>query len=163
MTFGWRICRQPFADLSGEGACVAGGRWNSPGRAVVYASETAALAMLEVRVHLDLDWTLLPPDYVLMAIDFDALSIERVEAIPADPAAFGDAWLASRRSAVLSVPSVIVPESRNLLLNVAHPDAEQARIASIRPYAQSCFRSPNKYTAERIYLEILSPKPLDPD
>ena len=70
-----------------------------------------------------------------MAIDCDALSIERVEAIPADPAAFGDAWLASRRSAMLSVPSVIVPESRNLLLNVAHPDAERARIASIRPFA----------------------------
>jgi len=135
LTFGWRICRRPFADLMGEGARVACGRWNSPGRAVVYASETAGLAVLEVRVHLDLDWTLLPPDYVLMAIDFDALSIERVEAIPADPVAFGDAWLASRRSAVLSVPSAIVAESRNLLLDVAHPDAERARSAAIRPFA----------------------------
>jgi RES domain-containing protein len=44
-----------FADLIGEGARVAGGRWNSPGRAVVTASETAALAVLEVRVHLDLE------------------------------------------------------------------------------------------------------------
>jgi len=47
----------------------------------------------------------------------------------------GDAWLAFRRSAVFGVPSAIVPESRNLLLNVAHPDAARARIASIRPLA----------------------------
>jgi RES domain-containing protein len=131
----WRICRRPYADLSGEGALRLGGRWNTPGRAAVYAAETAALAVLEVRVHLDLDWTLLPDDYVLVAIDLDALSIERVEALPDDTSAFGDAWLASGRSAILNVPSVIVPESRNLLLNPAHPEAGRAAIASIRPFA----------------------------
>jgi hypothetical protein len=68
------------------------------------------------------------------------VSRERCEGIwfarrrfPPDPAAFGDAWLASRRSAVLRVPSVIGPESRNLLVDVAHPDAERAGVASIRP------------------------------
>ena len=135
MTLAWRICRRAFADLSGEGARIVGGRWNSPGRAVVYAAETAALAVLEVRVHLDLEWSLLPPDYVLVAIDLDELPIERVDAFPADTVAFGDAWLSSGRSAVLSVPSAIVPESRNLLLNVGHPDAARAVIASIRPFA----------------------------
>ena len=135
MTLAWRICRALFADLSGEGARIAGGRWNSPGRAIVYTSETAALAILEVRVHLDLDWTLLPADYVLMAIDLDELPMESVEAFPTDTVAFGNAWLASRRSVVLSVPSAIVPECRNYLLNVAHPDAERAKIASIRPFS----------------------------
>jgi len=135
LSFAWRICRRRYADLSGEGARILGGRWNSPGRAVVYLSEAAALAALEVRVHLDLDWSLLPPDYVLIAIDLNELQVERVHAVPADTVAFGDAWLASHRSAVLSVPSVIVPESRNLLLNAADPDAARARIASIRPFA----------------------------
>ena len=135
MTPAWRICRRPFADLSGEGARLYGGRWNSPGRALVYAAEAAALAVLEVRVHLDLDWSLLPADYVLMAIDLGSLAIESLEATPADPAAFGDDWLQSRRSPVLGVPSILIPESRNLLLNAAHPEARQARIASIRPFS----------------------------
>jgi RES domain-containing protein len=135
LTAAWRICRRPFADLSGEGARLYGGRWNSPGHAVVYAAEAAALAVLEVRVHLDLDWSLLPLDYVLMAIDLDALATESLEDPPADPAAFGDAWLASRRSPALGVPSVLVRESRNLLINVAHPEAGRAMIASIRPFS----------------------------
>ena len=94
MTTAWRICRRPFADLSGEGARLYGGRWNSPGRPVVYAAEAAALAVLEVRVHLDLDWSLLPADYVLMAIDLSSLAIESLEEAPDDPVAYGDAWLA---------------------------------------------------------------------
>ncbi len=134
MTTAWRICRRPFADLSGEGARLYGGRWNSPGHAVVYAAEAAALAVLEVRVHLDLDWTLLPADYVLMAIDLGSTQIEHVETTPVDPAAFGDAWLESRRSLVLGVPSSLVRESRNLLVNVGHPEAAKVGIASIRPF-----------------------------
>jgi RES domain-containing protein len=135
LTLAWRICRLPYADLSGEGARIYGGRWNSPGRPVVYMAEAAALAVLEVRVHLDLDASLLPADYVLMAIDIDALDVETIEPAPPDPRAFGDAWLASRRSPLLSVPSAIVPESRNLLLNVAHPDTGKARVASVRAFA----------------------------
>jgi RES domain-containing protein len=64
-----RICRRPFADLSGEGARLCGGRWNSPGHAVVYAAEAAALAVLEVRVHLDLDWSLHRRDEELAELD----------------------------------------------------------------------------------------------
>jgi RES domain-containing protein len=135
LTTAWRICRRPFADLSGEGARLYGGRWNSPGRPVVYAAEAAALAVLEVRVHLDLDWSLLPADYVLIAIDLSSLAIESLEEAPDDPVAYGDAWLESRRSAVLSVPSVLVRESRNLLVNVAHPEASRASIASIRSFS----------------------------
>jgi RES domain-containing protein len=135
LVLAWRICRRPYADLSGEGAHRLGGRWNSRGRAVVDAAESAALAVLEVRVHLDLDWGLLPADYVLSAIDLDELSMESVDAPPRDPAAFGDAWLAASRSAVLSVPSMIVPECRNLLLNPAHPQAGRAAIASLRAFA----------------------------
>ncbi len=131
----WRLCRAPFADLDGEGARRFGGRWNKPGRAVVYAASTAALAVLEVRVHLDLPPELLPDDYVLMTIDLDGLPVEVVDAIPAAPVGFGDTWLADRRTPVLQVPSAIVPESPNLLLNPAHPAASGARVAALRPFA----------------------------
>lgn len=130
----WRLCRRPFADLSGEGARLHGGRWNSPGRAVVYAASTAALALLEVRVHLDLPFELLPADYVLMEIDLGGLEVETVTTLPADPAAFGDAWLAERRTPVLQVPSLIVPESANLLLNPAHPKVVAAGVAGLRDF-----------------------------
>ncbi len=70
-----------------------------------------------------------------MTVDLAEAPIERIGAFPHDPIAFGDAWLASRRSAVRSVPSAIVPDSRNLLLDPAHPDAERMRVAAIRPLA----------------------------
>jgi RES domain-containing protein len=134
LTIGWRLCRAPFADLSGEGARRFGGRWNSPGRPVVYAASTAALAVLEVRVHLDLSPELLPDDYVLAKIDFDDLATEVVTAVPPEPRILGDGWLAERRSPLLEVPSVIVPESTNLLFNPTHPAADAARIAFTRPF-----------------------------
>jgi RES domain-containing protein len=65
----WRLCREPFADLAGEGARRYGGRWNSPGRPNVYAASSAALAVLEVHVHLDLPLDLLPDDYLLLTIE----------------------------------------------------------------------------------------------
>ena len=130
----WRLCRTPFADLTGEGARRYGGRWNRPGRPMVYAASSAALAVLEVRVHLDLPPALLPDDYLLLTIDLDDLATKDVVALPPDSAAFGDAWLREQRNAVLQVPSLIVPESPNLLLNPAHPDAGRASIVARRRF-----------------------------
>ena len=78
----WRICRDAYADLTGEGARLWGGRWNSPGRPLVYAADSAALAVLEVRVHLDLNFDLLPADYVLLTLDLGTASIETVPSLP---------------------------------------------------------------------------------
>lgn len=61
-----RLCRAPFADLSGGGARLYGGRWNRPGLPMIYAAFNAALAVLEVRVHLDLPTEPVPDDYVLI-------------------------------------------------------------------------------------------------
>ena len=130
----WRLCRTPFAALTGEGARRYGGRWDAPGHAVVYAASDAALAVLEVRVHLDLTPDLLPDDYLLLTIDLRDLAAEAVATIPADPAAFGDAWLRAQRTPVLQVPSLIVPESSNLLLNPAHPDAARAGVIARRRF-----------------------------
>lgn len=134
MIQGWRICRAPFADLCGEGARLYGGRWNSPGKPLVYLAEHSALAALEVRVHLDLPPDLLPDDYVLMKVDLPDEPPEDVTARPADTVAAGDAWIASASSAVLRMPSVLVPFSYNLLLNPRHPRAAEAQIASAEPF-----------------------------
>lgn len=135
MTVAWRICRRPFADLSGEGARRYGGRWNSHGRPLIYAAEAAALAVLEVRAHLDLDWDTLPDDYVLVSIETGALISETIADPPSDPRATGDEWLRAGRSALLRVPSWIVPESHNVLINPIHPDASSISVSSIRPFA----------------------------
>jgi RES domain-containing protein len=128
----WRLCRAPFADLAGEGARRYGGRWNLPGRPIVYAAGNAALAVLEVRVHLDLTPDLLPDDYLLLTIELGDLA---TASLPADPAVFGDAWLREQRTPVLLVPSVIVPESAAIMLNPVHPDAAQASIIARRRFA----------------------------
>jgi RES domain-containing protein len=101
---------------------------------VIYAAETAALAVLEVRVHLDLDWNMLPDDYVLAAIDTAAIVAETIQEFPDDPRAVGHAWIESRRSALLRVPSWIVPESNNVLINAAHPDTPSIKLGRIRPF-----------------------------
>lgn len=131
----WRLCRAPFADLSGEGARLYGGRWNSPGRAMVYAATDPALAVLEVRVHLDLPPELIPNDYVLTTIEMPDLPVEVVADLPVDPRAFGDQWLTEKRTPLLVVPSFIVPEARNMLVNPAHARAAEAKLASIRAFA----------------------------
>ncbi|MBN9434222.1 MAG: RES family NAD+ phosphorylase [Bosea sp.] len=130
----WRVSRAPYADLSGNGARIYGGRWNSPGAPMVYAARDAALAVLEVRVHLDLPPELLPGDFVLTQIDCGTLASDRIDTLPANPRAIGDSWLASSATALMEVPSFIVPESSNVLFNPAHVDAMTVRIVSIRPF-----------------------------
>ena len=129
----WRLCRRLHADLTGEGARLFGGRWNSPGRPVVYLAEHPALAALEVRVHLDLPFELLPADFVFMQV-----------AIPDDPntlfanagdsVSVGNAWLIEAASAALRVPSVLVPHASNVLWNPRHPEAAQALVREIEPF-----------------------------
>ena len=131
----WRLCRRPYADLSGEGARILGGRWNSPGQPVVYFAEHPALAALEVRVHLDLPFELLPSDFVLMRARLPGRLVAEIDdASGSDTVAAGDAWLVRGNSAGLRVPSVLVPNAWNVLLNPRHPDAAHARIAGIDPF-----------------------------
>lgn len=136
----WRLCRRPFADLSGEGARILGGRWNSPGKAVVYFAEHPALAALEVRVHLDLPFELLPADFVLMRVALPDSLIAQIDTPPGEvmsglqTLAVGDTWLAQGRSAALRVPSVLVTNAWNILLNPRHPDAARASITGIEPF-----------------------------
>jgi RES domain-containing protein len=137
----WRLTRRPYADLSGRGGELVDGRWHTRGRPVVYCAGTAALAVLEVRVHLDLPLELLPDDYVMMRIaapdDLDVQTLELSD-LPADwrqseevCRSFGDAWLRPASVALLSVPSAIVDAERNVLLNPKHTDAARLRVEEV--------------------------------
>lgn len=95
-------------------------------------------------VHLEIDIDDLPTQYRFLKIEApDTTTIERVErtALPPDwlenPIAtrgIGDTWLQSRRTALLEVPCVLVPETFNLLFNPSHPDATQVRIVEVIEY-----------------------------
>jgi len=136
----WRICAERLAAraFEGEGARTYGGRWNHPGVAVVYASATLALAILELLVHVDA--ATIPEDLVTFAIDVpERLTMTRVaEAdLPAgwcyypSPEAtrdVGTRWVREGKTAVLVVPSAVVPQENNYLLNPAHPEFSRLRI-----------------------------------
>lgn len=130
----WRLAKVRHKTLDGTGGEVAEGRWHRRGRRIVYASASPSLAVLEVLVHLDLPVESLPDDYVLIGMDIpNDVAIKRMESsgLPSDWGAFdgsasraiGESWLDKVESAVLLVPSVIVPEENNVLINPRHGDA----------------------------------------
>ena len=140
MPTAWRITTARFAGtaFSGEGARLYGGRWNPKGWEVVYTAESQSLALLELMVQDDP----LRAHYVLISAEIPAeVAQTRIEAaqLPADWRTMGArdvlqdlgaAWLQAAATAVLSVPSAVVPAERNYLLNPRHPDFAHIRIGS---------------------------------
>src|SRR6185503_19514933 len=135
----YRVCRTIHARLDGLGSRRVGGRWNSPGRAVVYMAQCVALAVLENLVHMSrLDF---PTGYVVVAADIpnnlEIVTEERVRYAAglarADPRTIGDYWIDNRLSAALRVPSSVVLGESNYLLNPQHPDFRM--IITVRPTA----------------------------
>jgi RES domain-containing protein len=102
---------------------------------MLYTAGSAALAVLEVRVHLDLPFELLPVDYSLMSIELGDGRIEEAPLQALENACqFGDVWLTEARSPVLRVPSLIVPEEANFLINPRHPEATNIALISKRVF-----------------------------
>lgn len=138
----WRLCQAVHGAtaFSGEGARRYGGRWNHKGRAVVYTAATQSLAALEILVHADRD--LLAVEYLAFPVDIPTgMALERIEpdALPPDwreeypPTAcrnLGGAWLERNPTAVLAVPSALIPAETNYLLNPVHPDFARLRIGT---------------------------------
>jgi RES domain-containing protein len=137
----WRITAPEYADTacSGEGAREWGGRFNSPGRRVVYASGSLALATLEVLAGANDRLRL--RGYLAIGATFDEQYLDVVEAsaLPAGwdarpytavSQAVGDAWLDEEQSLALRVPSVVVPSEWNVLLNPAHPAFSEVSIGA---------------------------------
>lgn len=153
MIAAWRIATDSrdytADDLTGTGAKVSGGRWNREGVAIVYAASSAALACLETVVHLAAGS--LPLNRYLVQIDIpDEVFAKRTlfehlaptpkrvgwDAEPPGKVSLllGEGWVASGASAILEVPSVIIPEERNILLNPAHPDAAGITATKLRRF-----------------------------
>ncbi len=140
----WRLLKTRFlaGAWDGEGARRAGGRWNSVGVPVVYTSASLSLSLVEVLAHLPSG---LLPAYSAIPVAFEETLVSRLDArrlparwkdepAPPETKALGDAWVASRTSAVLRVPSVIVPNEFNYLLNPAHPEFARLEIGAAMPF-----------------------------
>jgi RES domain-containing protein len=141
----YRISKAIYAAAiwSGIGARDNGGRWSSPGIAVVYAAENRSLAAMEQLVHLIKPRIL--SAFVLASIAFDDRFIQRVDvrSLPNDwrdpygPPALkriGDNWIASGEYPVLAVPSVIIVSEWNFLLNPAHPEFPRFAKSPAEPF-----------------------------
>ena len=146
----WRIASETrqygAADLSGAGAAAKPGRWNAIGEAVLYAAPTIAMAVLETAAHIDDAG--LPQNRFLVRIDVpekmwraritlgvDALPVAWA-AIPAGRTSvgFGARWIREGASALLEVPSVIVPEETVVALNATHPEIERLKATVVRRF-----------------------------
>jgi RES domain-containing protein len=142
----WRICSERFAEsaFNGEGAYENGGRWNPPGFYVVYTSESLSLAALEFFVNLETRAAGMPlvaisveiPESVkLLTIRADDLPAEwRAHPAPLSVQQIGSGWVLGGDSAVLSVPSVVIPSERNYLLNPTHPQFQKLVIHKPEPF-----------------------------
>jgi RES domain-containing protein len=135
----WRIVRRRFAAeaAAGEGSRLFGGRWNSRGVRVVYASTSLALAAIETFVHIEP--SLLPHDLVSIEGDIpEGIKIGKIElrALPSnwrDTGSdslhrFGDDWIRNAETAALLVPSAAIRGEWNVILNPAHPEFRRIKL-----------------------------------
>jgi RES domain-containing protein len=140
----YRLVKAERADdaLSGEGARLYGGRWNPPGYPVVYASESRALAVLEVFVHLTLEARAMR--FLLYQITLPRRArlkrhgeefASNYPHLPASGQEAGRAWLDDGTELALVVPSVVVPQEANYVLNVRHTQFVRVRVAGLEPFS----------------------------
>jgi RES domain-containing protein len=138
----FRVADRRFPLFDGMGARLTGGRWNSPGRPVIYAAASFAGALLETLVHSNLGRA--PKTHAVIEIVVpDSLIVESIgendlpgwdDENQTISRAFGDAWLMEQRSAVLLVPSVITQgRERNVLINPDHRDFSRITASTPEP------------------------------
>ncbi|MGD1891293.1 MAG: RES family NAD+ phosphorylase [Cyclobacteriaceae bacterium] len=138
----YRLVRRPYAQqLDGRGAALFGGRWNSVGLPVVYTAQHRSLAVLEYRVNNPLP----VPDLMMVALELPDNSLHQVPlsdlpdnwtsySFESPCANLGDRWLKSQETLLLQVPSVVVPQEHNILINPLHPLTDQVRVLDILPF-----------------------------
>lgn len=146
MTSIWRIDkkRHSVSSFSGEGAALYGGRWNPQGVRVVYASQTLALAALEKFVHLEgvaggisfVSFKIDVPEGVKVKLDPPQLPKNwRSVPAPASTRQIGLNWAQKNESAILRVPSTIIPSEYDYLINPQHPDFKSLKISNPSPFS----------------------------
>jgi RES domain-containing protein len=138
----FRVCRRQYADLSGRGGVRYSGRWHRKGNPIVYAAGSVALAALEYAVHTSVR----PTDSVLMEIEVPDLAWSTIEeriggelpgnwsSIEEQSRQLGTEWLLEKKTLMLSVPSVVIPFERNLLLNPRHNQFKSVLVKRIAPF-----------------------------
>lgn len=133
----YRLCKCIYADdLSGNGARLYGGRWNSEGRAMVYLASSRSLAVLEALAHLSP--TNMPDGFCMLTIEApDDFYEQDVAILPPDWQEYpekqilkqmGNDFLKNARHLLLKVPSALVNEEYNFLMNPLHPKAGAVKI-----------------------------------
>ena len=140
----WRIVQDKYAKeaFSGEGSAKYGGRWNQKGTAVVYCSQSESLAQLEILVRTQRAKDLALYVLIEARVPEELIETLRHTDLPQDWNALpesnstreiGTKWATEKRSAVLGVPSVVVPTEFNFLLNPEHPDFSKIEIGNPKP------------------------------
>ena len=142
----YRLCKRVYSyDLSGRGAEASGGRWNGKGTAMVYTSASRALCMVEIMVHIPAG--IIPKDYYLVSISIpDIIRVLTLDPkdlpnnwnknpIPASTQKLGNAFIAAQEALVLKVPSAIVQDEWNYLINPLHQDFKEVKIVATEPFA----------------------------
>ena len=142
----YRLCRKAHAnDLSGRGAELNGGRWNGKGTAMIYTSASRALCMVEIMVHIPAG--IIPKDFYLVSISIpDDINIFTIELkdlpenwnrnpIPGSTQKIGNDFIAARKAMVLKVPSAIVKDEWNYLINPLHQDFKAVKIITAEPFS----------------------------
>ena len=141
----FRLVQSEFVGkLTGQGAALKGGRWNSVGVEMIYTAGNRSLAMAEVAVHFS--WGTLPSNYRMMTIEIPSsvsvmsLSEKKLPEgwnsfpSPVNTRQFGDRFILENGVAVLKVPSVVTPGDFNYLINPFHKDMSKIRIVSVEDF-----------------------------
>ena len=139
----WRVSN--YETLDGVGGLYVSGRWHTKGHPVIYCTLNPATALLETLVHIEIDSEDRPERFQVLRIEGpDTLSIEKIEsgALSLDWAEdftftqnIGHRWLSEGRSLLLQVPSVLVPETWNVLVNPQHAEANLLNITMTYEHA----------------------------
>lgn len=141
----YRIAKCHYADdLTGTGARLYGGRWNSEGKSMLYMASSRSLAILEVLVHLSP--LIIPDNYCLAEVEVPEHSIISLDidllpgnwrdiSAPVILKEIGDEFLKSNKYLLMKVPSSVVPAEYNYLLNPFHPDAQKVRVSRKEPFS----------------------------
>jgi RES domain-containing protein len=145
-TTSWRILKTQHAGraFEGEGARLVGGRWNKIGTPMIYTADPLALAALEILVHLP-KRELLKQKFQRIPVRFDRRLVKSLNLIdlpsdwdilppPESTQAIGTAWALKKQSVLYKVPSTIIREEFNYLINPLHPDFTKLSIGSVQKF-----------------------------
>ena len=141
----YRLSRRKYADqLSGKGASITGGRWNTVGTELIYVATNRSLAMAEVAVSLSIGT--LSDDYLMLTLfvpDYTSVLHLQQERLPKDWNAFphsggtkkiGDEFVLKNEACLLRVPSAVTKGDHNLLINPFHPEFKEIKIIAAEPF-----------------------------